>query len=55
MAETERRRVVVTGMGAVTPLGLDVASSWEGVVEGRSGVVPISTFDTNRLPVPDCR
>ena len=50
MAETEHRRVVVTGMGAVTPLGLDVASSWEGVVEGRSGVVPISTFDTTGYP-----
>ncbi len=50
MAETERRRVVVTGMGAVTPLGLDVASSWEGVVAGESGVVPISTFDTTDYP-----
>jgi 3-oxoacyl-[acyl-carrier-protein] synthase II len=50
MAETERRRVVVTGMGAVTPLGLDVASSWEGIVAGRSGVVPISTFDTTGYP-----
>ena len=50
MAETERRRVVVTGMGAVTPLGLDVASSWEGVVAGDSGVVPISTFDTTGYP-----
>jgi 3-oxoacyl-[acyl-carrier-protein] synthase II len=37
-------------MGAVTPLGLDVASSWEGIVAGRSGVVPISTFDTTGYP-----
>ena len=50
MAETERRRVVVTGLGAVTPLGLDVASSWAGIVAGRSGVVPISTFDTTGYP-----
>ncbi len=50
MAETNSRRVVVTGMGAVTPLGLDVASSWEGVVAGRSAVVPISTFDTTGYP-----
>ncbi len=50
MAETERRRVVVTGMGTITPLGLDVASSWEGIVAGRSGVVPISTFDTTGYP-----
>ncbi len=42
-------RVVVTGMGAVTPLGLDVASSWEGLVAGRSGVGPITQFDPSRL------
>ena len=38
-------RVVVTGMGAVTPLGLDVASSWEGICEGRSGAALIDQFD----------
>ena len=32
------RRVVVTGMGVVTPLGLDVESTWRGLVEGRSGI-----------------
>lgn len=41
-----RRRVVVTGMGMVTPLGNDVASSWEGIVAGRSGVEMIESFDT---------
>ena len=40
-------RVVVTGMGAVTPLGLDVSSSWEGVCAGRSGVATISQFDAS--------
>lgn len=38
-------RVVVTGMGAVTPLGLDVASSWQGICEGRSGAALIEQFD----------
>jgi 3-oxoacyl-[acyl-carrier-protein] synthase II len=39
------RRVVVTGIGAVSPLGLTAASTWEGVVAGRSGVGPITHFD----------
>src|SRR5215211_4185537 len=38
-------RVVITGMGAVTPLGLDVASTWQGMREGRSGIGPITLFD----------
>ena len=40
------RRVVVTGMGAVTPQGNDLASTWEGVVNGRSGIGPVTHFDT---------
>ncbi len=40
-------RVVVTGMGAVTPLGLDVPSSWEGICAGRSGVATITQFDAS--------
>jgi 3-oxoacyl-[acyl-carrier-protein] synthase II len=44
-------RVVVTGMGAVSALGQDVASTWEGLVAGRSGVGPITQFDASRLPV----
>jgi 3-oxoacyl-[acyl-carrier-protein] synthase II len=43
------RRVVVTGMGAVTPLGTDVASTWEGLVDGRSGIRPITAFDPSRV------
>jgi 3-oxoacyl-[acyl-carrier-protein] synthase II len=46
---TDRRRVVVTGMGAVTALGRDVASSWDGLVAGRSGVRTIESFDPSRL------
>ena len=44
-------RVVVTGMGAVTPLGNDVQSTWEGAIDGRSGVDFITTFDTSEYPV----
>ena len=36
-----RRRVVITGMGMLSPLGLDVPSSWEGILAGRSGIAPI--------------
>ena len=45
------RRVVVTGVGAVTPLGNDAQSTWEGAVEGRSGVDFITAFDTAEYPV----
>jgi 3-oxoacyl-[acyl-carrier-protein] synthase II len=43
----ERRRVAVTGLGAVTPLGEDPGSTWEGMLAGRSGVGPITQFDTD--------
>ena len=45
------RRVVVTGMGMLTALGNDVASTWEGLVAGRSGIRTIETFDSSRLNV----
>ena len=41
------RRVVVTGLGIVSPLGNDLASSWEGIVNGRSGIGPITHFDAS--------
>jgi 3-oxoacyl-[acyl-carrier-protein] synthase II len=43
------RRVVVTGLGAVTPLGNDVASTWKAMVAGRSGIRRISLFDPARV------
>jgi 3-oxoacyl-[acyl-carrier-protein] synthase II len=43
------RRVVVTGMGAISALGNDVASTWEGLVAGRSGIRRIEAFDPSRL------
>jgi 3-oxoacyl-[acyl-carrier-protein] synthase II len=46
---SERRRVVVTGMGAVTALGNDVATTWAGLVAGRSGVRTIEAWDPSRL------
>lgn len=46
-----KQRVVVTGMGAVTPLGLSVSRSWEGITAGRSGIGPITLIDTSALPV----
>jgi 3-oxoacyl-[acyl-carrier-protein] synthase II len=44
-------RVVVTGMGAVTSLGNDVATTWDALVAGKSGVGPITEFDPSRIPV----
>ena len=46
---SDRRRVVVTGMGLVTALGNDVPSSWEGLLAGRSGIRTIEAFDPSRL------
>ena len=43
------RRVVVTGMGAITPLGNDVESFWDGLVAGRSGIDRIGSFDPSRV------
>lgn len=40
------RRVVVTGLGLLTPLGWGVEHTWKGIVEGRSGIGPITCFDT---------
>jgi 3-oxoacyl-[acyl-carrier-protein] synthase II len=43
------RRVVVTGMGAITPLGNDVPTFWEGLVAGRSGITRITSFDPEHV------
>ena len=43
-------RVVITGMGAVSPLGLNVRESWRNLLEGRSGIGPISLFDASEFP-----
>jgi len=65
----QRRRVAITGLGLVTPAGLDVASTWQALLEGRSAAAPITLFDASgfstriaaevkhadRLPVLDDR
>jgi 3-oxoacyl-[acyl-carrier-protein] synthase II len=47
----ERRRVVVTGIGAITPLGLTMKDTWKGLLAGRSGIGPITQFDASDLPI----
>src|SRR5687767_9424288 len=43
------RRVVVTGLGALTPLGIDVPTYWDGLAAGRSGAAPITKFDAAKF------
>ncbi|MBN8736733.1 MAG: beta-ketoacyl-ACP synthase II [Xanthomonadales bacterium] len=45
-----KRRVVVTGLGIVSPVGNDVATAWRNVVDGNSGIGPISHFDASAFP-----
>lgn len=47
----DKRRVVITGMGAVTPLGLSVDETWQGLVAGRSGIATITQFDASTYPI----
>jgi len=46
-----KRRVVVTGLGLVSPVGNDVASAWAAIVAGRSGIGPVTRIDTANFPV----
>ena len=46
-----KRRVVVTGLGIVSPVGNDVTSAWESILAGRSGIGPVTRFDTTNFPV----
>jgi len=48
---TPRKRVAITGLGLVTPVGNDVATTWDAVLHGRSGGAPISVFDASGFPV----
>jgi 3-oxoacyl-[acyl-carrier-protein] synthase II len=44
------KRVVVTGLGLVSPVGVGTSATWDGIVSGRSGIGPITLFDTTRYP-----
>jgi 3-oxoacyl-[acyl-carrier-protein] synthase II len=46
-----KRRVVITGIGAITPLGLTVEAYWQGLVAGRSAIDTITRFDVSKFPV----
>ena len=50
-SENGRKRVVITGMGAVTPLGNDAETFWENLVAGKTGAAPIKAFDPSRFAV----
>ena len=52
MTNIEQKRVVVTGLGAITPIGNTLAEYWEGLLSGRNGIGPITLFDPTRH---DCR
>ena len=47
-------RVVVTGLGLVTPLGVSIDENWNALMEGKSGIGPITRFDSSRLPTKIC-
>ncbi|MFA6409334.1 MAG: beta-ketoacyl-ACP synthase II [Gammaproteobacteria bacterium] len=49
-----KRRVVITGVGMVTPLGLDTESTWKAILDGKSGIGPLTAFDTSQFPVQIC-
>ncbi|MGH2916007.1 MAG: beta-ketoacyl-[acyl-carrier-protein] synthase family protein [Solirubrobacteraceae bacterium] len=51
MTNSHREDPVVTGLGAVTPLGASAPETWAGLVAGRSGIGPIDSFDASDLPV----
>jgi len=46
-----KRRVVVSGLGAVTPVGITVPETWDSIVSGKSGIRPITSFDVSAFPV----
>ncbi len=47
-SDSEYKRVVVTGLGAITPIGNNLAEYWEGLLSGRNGIGPITLFDSSR-------
>ena len=49
--KVSERRVVITGLGAITPLGLTVEDYWQGLIKGENGIGPITLFDASSFPV----
>ena len=50
----KEQKLVITGMGAVTPIGIGVDAYWSALVEGQCGVGKITRFDASELPVLRC-
>ncbi len=50
MKQAQHRRVVITGVGLVSPLGIGTEETWQGLIEGRSGIGPITRFDASEYP-----
>lgn len=50
MVDQANRRVVITGIGMVTPLGTDLSAQWTALLEGQSGIGPITQIDTGEIP-----
>jgi 3-oxoacyl-(acyl-carrier-protein) synthase len=48
------KRVVVTGMGALTPIGNNLESYWNALLEGKSGAAPITRFDAEKFKTRFC-
>ncbi|MCK6412062.1 MAG: beta-ketoacyl-ACP synthase II [Azonexus sp.] len=46
-----RRRIVITGLGLISPVGNSVEEGWQNIIAGRSGIAPITKFDTSTFPV----
>lgn len=49
-----KKRVVITGMGAVTPIATNVDATWSGLLAGKSGIATIAAYDASELPVQFC-
>lgn len=49
-----KKRVVITGLGAVTPIANNVPETWAGLLAGKSGIAPIAAYDASELPVQFC-
>jgi 3-oxoacyl-[acyl-carrier-protein] synthase II len=45
------QKVVITGLGAVTPIGLNIEEYWRGLAEGKNGIAPITSFETSKYSV----